>query len=202
MQDHIEANKKIMEGKVGYREDNRNLRKRHTRQINFLLEDDRVTKKTEILDIGCAEGLFLKRLGEKIDSKHLYGVDISEKAIDHLNTYYNNISGYVEDFHNLSFSNKSFDIITCNHTLEHSPNPEQVLSEIYRLLKKNGIVLIEVPIEGKEKEVGKGGGHYCSFTDDSFIELVNEYFKVLKSKNIILKNNNCIILKGEKCQDL
>ena len=49
------------------------------------------------------------------------------------------------DIHNISLPDESFDGIFCTGTLEHIENPHQAISEIFRLLKKGGIVHIEVP---------------------------------------------------------
>ncbi len=43
---------------------------------------------------------------------------------------------------NLPFKDNSIDIIFCIAVLEHVPNPEKVISEINRVLKKEGIIYI------------------------------------------------------------
>ena len=47
----------------------------------------------------------------------------------------------------LPFENDRFDLIFCNHVLEHIPNDKQALSEIYRVLKKGGTAILQVPLE-------------------------------------------------------
>ena len=44
----------------------------------------------------------------------------------------------------------TFDIIYCSHVLEHIPNDEKAMEEIFRLLKPEGIAIIMVPIQGKK----------------------------------------------------
>lgn len=44
-------------------------------------------------------------------------------------------------------SNYKYDLITCNHVLEHIPFPKDTLKLFSKVLKKNGIVYIEVPCE-------------------------------------------------------
>jgi SAM-dependent methyltransferase len=51
----------------------------------------------------------------------------------------------ISDIHNLAFANESVDAVFCTGTLEHINNPHQAMREIYRILKPNGIVHIEVP---------------------------------------------------------
>lgn len=49
------------------------------------------------------------------------------------------------DICNLPFENNSFDWIFCNHVLEHIPNDLKAMSEIYRVLKPNGIAILQIP---------------------------------------------------------
>lgn len=46
---------------------------------------------------------------------------------------------------NLSFKDNSIDIVFCIAVLEHVPNPEKVVSEIRRVLKKDGVVYLSFP---------------------------------------------------------
>src|SRR5690606_22376202 len=50
------------------------------------------------------------------------------------------------------FSNDSFDLIICNHVLEHIPEESLALNEIRRILKTGGEAILQVPIAyGLEK---------------------------------------------------
>jgi SAM-dependent methyltransferase len=51
----------------------------------------------------------------------------------------------VADIHNMPLNDQCFDGIFCTGTLEHVEDPQKSLSEMYRLLKKDGIIHIEVP---------------------------------------------------------
>ena len=56
------------------------------------------------------------------------------------------------DICNLPFENNFFDLILCNHVLEHIPDHEKAISELYRVLKKGGTLIVQVPIDlTKEK---------------------------------------------------
>ena len=44
------------------------------------------------------------------------------------------------------FQNGSFDFIICSHVLEHVPNDEKAMSEIYRVLKKDASAIIMAPV--------------------------------------------------------
>ena len=50
------------------------------------------------------------------------------------------------DIRDLPFENEYFDLIICNHVLEHIPNDFEAMSELYRVLKKGGQAILQVPI--------------------------------------------------------
>ncbi len=49
------------------------------------------------------------------------------------------------DIHNMPFENNTFDVILCNHVLEHVENDILALKEIKRVLKKSGYSILQVP---------------------------------------------------------
>ena len=50
------------------------------------------------------------------------------------------------DIQNLPFDDNSFDVIFCNHVLEHVENDKKALTELYRVMKNNGWGIFQVPI--------------------------------------------------------
>jgi SAM-dependent methyltransferase len=51
------------------------------------------------------------------------------------------------DITKIPFEDNSFDFIICSHVLEHIPNDHLAMTELYRVLKKNGNSLLQVPID-------------------------------------------------------
>lgn len=49
------------------------------------------------------------------------------------------------DICNLPFENNEFDVILCNHVLEHIPDDTKALQELYRVLKKGGLGIFQIP---------------------------------------------------------
>jgi len=52
----------------------------------------------------------------------------------------------VIDIQNIKYQDNMFDIIICNHVLEHVPNDYQAIRELHRVLKKDGIAYITSPV--------------------------------------------------------
>lgn len=46
----------------------------------------------------------------------------------------------------LNIPDNSFDVILCNHVLEHIPDDHKAISELFRVLKPGGFALLQVPI--------------------------------------------------------
>lgn len=49
------------------------------------------------------------------------------------------------DICNLPFEDDSFDFILCNHVLEHIPDDEKAMKELYRVLSPNGTAILQIP---------------------------------------------------------
>ncbi|WP_336067023.1 methyltransferase domain-containing protein [Mesoflavibacter sp. CH_XMU1404-2] len=49
------------------------------------------------------------------------------------------------DICNLPFKDNSYDVILCNHVLEHIPDDTKAMQELYRVLKPNGMAILQIP---------------------------------------------------------
>ncbi|MCL5783757.1 MAG: class I SAM-dependent methyltransferase [Patescibacteria group bacterium] len=93
-----------------------------------------------IIDIGCGyNAVLLQQL--RGYSSDLTGIDIkTNKKINGIKFIDKKITT------NLSFlKSNSADLIVINSVLEHLSNPEIILKEIYRILDKNGNLILNVP---------------------------------------------------------
>lgn len=99
----------------------------------------------KLLDVGCGTGNVLIKLNSTKDLS-LYGLDISEKMIE---TAKKNLGNKAElkvgDSEYMPWEDDSFDVIVCNASFHHYPNPEKVLLEMNRVLKSTGTLIIGDP---------------------------------------------------------
>ena len=51
------------------------------------------------------------------------------------------------DVHNIQFDDNSFDVVICNHVLEHVDDSDKVMREFFRVMKPGGWGIFQVPID-------------------------------------------------------
>jgi SAM-dependent methyltransferase len=61
--------------------------------------------------------------------------------------FYKNIDKHIkqEDAMAFSFADQSFDVVIANHVLEHISDDLKAMSEIFRVLKKGGVAVLQIP---------------------------------------------------------
>lgn len=99
---------------------------------------------SKILDLGSGRGLTLHYLKKYYHYTRTAGTQISQNAYK----FSRNVLGleiYDKDLLDLSIEERSFDIVTIWHVLEHVPNPDQYIQRISSLLNDSGRLIIEVP---------------------------------------------------------
>lgn len=104
--------------------------------------------KGKILDVGCGTGSILLNLPWECK---ITGIDLSpyaiKKARDYCSEQYRSAVFLVGDGNALPFKDNLFDTVLLIDVLEHTENPKQIVSEIKRVLKPRGKVVVTVPNE-------------------------------------------------------
>jgi 2-polyprenyl-3-methyl-5-hydroxy-6-metoxy-1,4-benzoquinol methylase len=138
----------------------------------------------KILDVGCGKGEFLQEANNA--GFRVYGTDIAKP-----------IRSYLKKIHIPSFSSvsevddNSFDVVTIFDVIEHTPDPHRFISELCRVLKPGGILMVSTPNAAslsarflKESWWVFGPeGHYVLFTPESL--------------KILLKQHGCTIIDSQ-----
>lgn len=145
-------------------------------------------KTTKMFDIGSGRGFMLYYLKKYYGYKRTVGTQISKNAYEFSRKKLG-LEIYNEDLLELQLEDKSFDIITMWHVLEHVIKPEEYVKRISELLLNNGKVVIEVPnfyswtrkVTG-EYWLGLDIEHHLTFfTPDMLVSLLKRYgFKIKK----------------------
>ncbi len=97
-------------------------------------------KDKKILDIGIHHGDFSRLVLKDQTAPHVVGLDFS-----HLPLKIAKSSGFIVlqgDALKLPFKNSRFDVVFCGQIFEHVPDPLELLDEVYRVLKKDGVLIL------------------------------------------------------------
>lgn len=100
------------------------------------------------------EGLLTsKRILHFAPERNLYplisSADYVEYVCGDLDTKnYSHLSRKIEriDVTDIAYPDESFDIVICNHVLEHIPDDARAMKEILRVLRKSGMAILMVPV--------------------------------------------------------
>jgi SAM-dependent methyltransferase len=88
--------------------------------------------KLDVLHI-APEACFIERF-EKVHGDHYITADIESP-----------LAKVKMDIHQIPFEEHTFDVVLCNHVLEHVENDIKAVSEIHRVLKPGGFAILQVP---------------------------------------------------------
>lgn len=100
---------------------------------------------SRILDIGCGQGHITQAMYQTFNSSEFTGCDYSVSAIEYAYTHFPAIDFSVCDAYDLPYADEYFDVVVCNNLWEHVPDPLCLSSEIKRVLKLNGYLIISTP---------------------------------------------------------
>lgn len=97
----------------------------------------------KILDVGVGTGRLLSY--KCFDNMQKYGIDISLEMAKLSSS--RNIVSCVGNVESLPFEDNYFDVILCTDVLEHVVDLYKTVTEIYRVLKADGLLIVRVPLE-------------------------------------------------------
>jgi len=146
--------------------------------------------KGKLLDIGSSIGHFVNmfdKQGWEVEglepnyryvafAKEKYGLDLTPATLESFN-----------------FENDSFDVVTMLHVIEHLVDPDLCLSRIYKILKPDGVLVIETPtydtllfkILGKRERNLSCNSHIYFFTLNTLIRLLSKNnFRIIKKNRV------------------
>ena len=92
-----------------------------------------------LLDIGSSTGIMTNEYSKYFT--HTVGIDIDQEAVEFSKKNYKkeSLEFLCVPIEELDYSDGHFDVITCSHIYEHVPDANELLKEIYRLLKPGGV---------------------------------------------------------------
>lgn len=98
-------------------------------------------KSSQVLDVGCGGGFLSNAMA--LEGLNVTGIDLSPESLRVAAKYdkTQSVSYKVADAYHLPFEDQSFHIVTAMDFLEHVDRPAEVIQEISRVLKPNGLFI-------------------------------------------------------------
>ena len=110
----------------------------NARVFEFLVEQrKKIVDHSRVLDAGAGEQPY-KRIFD----------GLNYESTDMPGGFYKKKHDFECELHDIPKPNDHYDVVVLTQVLEHVPDPQATLSEIYRVLKPNGKLLISVPLNG------------------------------------------------------
>ncbi len=174
-----------------------NTGKRFGAIIEYLVYLSRVLKRSRInkyvnpgriLDIGCGRGLFLNVM--RNGGWDAVGTELNKETASYATKVYG-LEVLAGDLIKHKLDEQSLDAININQVLEHLKNPNEVLLECRRLLRRGGLLLISVPdLRSLQFVVGKENWflldlpfHLFHFTEEGLVDLLKTHgFEIRRIK--------------------
>lgn len=131
-----------------------------------------------VLDVASGSGYGSYELAKK--AKKVIGVDVSEEAIKYSKSNYKgvNLDFIKSDGLRIPLDDKSIEVIISMETIEHIEDDNNFISELHRVLKPGGLVVISTP---NDKAYPKGNHfHYREYDKKTLVNLVQSKFKNIK----------------------
>jgi ubiquinone/menaquinone biosynthesis C-methylase UbiE len=135
-----------------------------------------------IVDIASGEGYGSYLLSSI--AKTVKGIDISSEAVNHSRKKYkrDNLEYQVGSASEIPIKDKSVDVVVSFETIEHHDKHEEMMQEIKRILKDDGVLVMSSPDRKNYSEVMqfKIEYHVKELYCEEFYNLVKKYFRNTK----------------------
>jgi len=142
-----------------------------------------------VLDLACGEGYGSYMLAQH--AEHVTGIEIDRKVVAHAKSTYlrNNldfVEGSITDVPIVG--ERRFDVIICFEGIEHVEDHGKLLSEVKRLIKRDGLFIVSTPNKAiYTDKTGRNNPFHVK-------ELYFDEFKTLLGNNF---SNTCFL--GQRC---
>ncbi len=145
----------------------------------YALVMDFIEDKT-VLDIACGNGYGSSLMSEK--AAVVYGVDIDLETIENAKKEYpkENITFLTGSADKIPLLDQSVDVVVSFETIEHHDKHDEMMSEIKRVLKKEGLLVISTPDKlyyTDYRKAFKNEFHVKELYKNEFTTLIANYYK-------------------------
>src|SRR5690606_9088266 len=112
------------------------------RQMRLYLQNETDFFSKNYKELHIARKLKFLRRFRKMKNMDYLSADLFSPIVD-----------VIADLLDLPFADEPFDVVFCNHVLEHIEDDRKAMSELFRVLKKGGWGIVQVPM--KNSQIGR-----------------------------------------------
>jgi 2-polyprenyl-3-methyl-5-hydroxy-6-metoxy-1,4-benzoquinol methylase len=110
-------------------------------------ERERLGRPPRVLDLGCAEAHFTTALARH--GAEVVGLDVAEEPLRRAHARHPGLDlRLAEPEAPLALEDSSFDVVWAGEVIEHVADTQQWLSEVRRVLRSTGLLLLSTPDHG------------------------------------------------------
>ncbi|MCA9368184.1 class I SAM-dependent methyltransferase [Candidatus Kaiserbacteria bacterium] len=148
--------------------------------------------KGDILEVGCGRGSMIKKI-KSFSTKT--GIDPSKQAIEHAKMIAPEVDFFVGVAEKLPFPDESFDVVYSLEVFEHVREYDSMVSEMVRVLKKDGVAYIQTPnypakrfydfiyfLLRRRSDFKDDYTHVTKFSLNKLTDVVNKHAKVTHTR--------------------
>lgn len=148
-------------------------------RYKFLAEH--IFSNDNVLDIGVNSGTQLSVLAKR--AKKITGIDhgkLEFQIAAHNNRHLKNVAIQQMNAESLDFPDNTFNVVSSFECIEHVQDPEKMLSEIARVLKPKGTVIISTPNRDVSGFRFLSKEHIREWDYQGFADLLGQFFSTAK----------------------
>ena len=115
------------------------------RFIEGIKHTESTNAKIKVLSIWSRTGNAIPYIRSKLPNAEIYNLELSKNMIEIARQEYPNEIFMETDLDSINLEESFVDYIISPETLEHTPNPQNLISEFYRVLKPGGRLILSLP---------------------------------------------------------
>jgi len=134
-----------------------------------------IKDNSNVIDIGCGRGEFIEHLLKSKHLCHVLGIDFSESAVlDAKKRIPGADFAAIDVYMMADYASllEKYDYAVCFEVIEHLDRPDVLVNNIYKILKKNGYLILSTPYENS---VYAEDEHIYSYDFQDIINLFNKH---------------------------
>lgn len=135
-----------------------------------------INENSKILDVGCG----IKTVLHFLPGNLKIGVDSLADEYVKIYDYPKDIKIEKSFGEKLKYQNNFFDVVFITNALDHTKNPENVIMEIYRVLKNKGFIALTNELV--EKDTRRDKAHPNNMREEDILKLLSGKFDIIFKK--------------------